>query len=529
MYKFRESFNAQDLAAEECYCSYETLVVELARVMNEIHNEERSVRYWEHLLGAYILWSLQVVYERYVFVIKGGQYDEKASSFLDVPLDTQHLVKLASESESWNAALLSYIGLLNRGESLPKSSRIVGWVWRTNKHLGLESINIKKYLMLLLKGLRRPEVLVNVHTLNVRQRLSLYVYSLGRIFPWLYSELDREEIDYYVWNDKRAVISSMSWNNGFERIYCSILAEIIPAMYIEGYGGYIANVKVDSQLTSVRKIVSDVGWYYSDDFKLLCARSPGVCFVGVQHGGGYGIRLVNSSEFFEKRITDRYITWGWSEDFTDVPLSAPRLMCQCSNVSGNPGGVLLVTSALWKYPYFLDSVPTGGDHDRILERNMELYSRLVKDNEVVVRLHPQSKVWGEMGVWKDKFPSLILDGENKLCNSVSNYSLIIIDNMNTATLELLANNVPSILYWDRGEYPFRSSNEYIYHALLENKILIHDLNVLLEHVQKISNDIDGWWMSDGVQYARNLFVRKHARTSKNWCSEWLIELLADNE
>ena len=46
-------------------------------------------------------------------------------------------------------------------------------------------------------------------------------------------------------------------------------------------------------------------------------------FFIYQHGGTYGLQKHILNEYFEKKISDRFLTWGWENDDKCLPLHYP--------------------------------------------------------------------------------------------------------------------------------------------------------------------------------------------------------------
>ena len=55
----------------------------------------------------------------------------------------------------------------------------------------------------------------------------------------------------------------------------------------------------------------------------------------------------------------------------------------------------------------------------------------------------------------------------------------------------------------------------------ESKILFHEPESAAKHISSTIDDIYGWWHSNEVQSARELFCKLYANTSDNCQDEWL--------
>jgi putative transferase (TIGR04331 family) len=87
-------------------------------------------------------------------------------------------------------------------------------------------------------------------------------------------------------------------------------------------------------------------------------------------------------------------------------------------------------------------------------------------------------------------------------------------------LELLAANVPTVLFWNKKHWELNSFAQPYYDELCKVGILHDTPESAAEHINKVWHKVDNWWMQQSVQDVRVKFCKQYARTSDNWSDLW---------
>jgi putative transferase (TIGR04331 family) len=78
-------------------------------------------------------------------------------------------------------------------------------------------------------------------------------------------------------------------------------------------------------------------------------------------------------------------------------------------------------------------------------------------------------------------------------------------------LEQLSRNFPTVAFWDGGlDHLIEGAKPY-YQRLVDAKIIFFSPEEAAQHVNRIWDNIDSWWLSREVQSAREEFVLRYAR------------------
>ena len=132
-----------------------------------------------------------------------------------------------------------------------------------------------------------------------------------------YTELDINKRNYL---KKR--INKYSSPNSFDIFYNILLERLvyhIPRIYLEGFEELESFCLKLPWPAKPSKIFTSIGFYSDDVFKKWCASKVenGSKLVTFQHGGHYGIGKFDSTEEHQTKISDQFLTWGWSEKNKD--------------------------------------------------------------------------------------------------------------------------------------------------------------------------------------------------------------------
>ena len=104
--------------------------------------------------------------------------------------------------------------------------------------------------------------------------------------------------------------------------------------------------------------------------------------------------------------------------------------------------------------------------------------------------------------------------------SISKNRLIVSTQNSTTMLELLAANVPTVLFWNEEHWELNSLARPYYDELRDVGILHNTPESAAMHINKVWNKVDSWWTKQDTQNVRIKFCDQYAKTSDNWLNLW---------
>ena len=504
---------------------YERVLDNLTDELNKLHNVEHSTRYWRIVVGPWIYYFLQILYDRYLSISSAIQSGKVKHTSLPADLagvvpDDLHCLMSWSSGDEYNLFLYSQL-------------------YKDLGGSGYEEVNIPLRL-------NRPEIKASTfgkYTLlkiasslckMVPDSLNKIVFITSYIKP---KELFRlqvslGQIPYFSINEvkmkppamdesMRSQIEIPTGKNQFESILPTWINQQIPKVYIEGYSSMVRMAR-KAYPQKPKVIITASALIGNEGFKVWAGENveKGAKLVGTQHGGAHGIARWSANETHEIKVTDRFFTWGWKDpdDQTTVPLASSRLSSGGDEIKNNPSGRILWTGfSIPRYSYWLYSSPVGPQYlDSIGEQKSFLKSVSPGVRKLLLmRLHPTERGWHENYMWQHLDLSLEVYRGTKSNAEQLNASRLSIGTYNgMGILETLSANYPTIIFWNPNHWELRESAKPAFDVLLGAGIFHETPQSAAFKVNEVYQDVQSWWMSVETQRARKIFCDQFCNTSK---------------
>ena len=230
-----------------------------------------------------------------------------------------------------------------------------------------------------------------------------------------------------------------------------------------------------------------------------------------------------NEEDYVKKIADKFLTWGWSDDkkcqkFFNLTLPSRdykfNIVSRKKNVKKK---VLIIFHYFDKTLFRISSQPNTN-----YERLKKIYSlsilseKLQDDFDVTIRYrHKVEKNWDNT-FDKSLFPKNLKfdDGSMPFKEIINLYDLIICDANSTTFLETCYYNIPSLLFIDKNVQKTRKSFNLFNKSFIKNNIIFFDYSKLINFLKK-NKDLENWWYSKSIQILINKFCYKYINTIEN--------------
>lgn len=521
---------------------YEQTLARMRELLNQIHGVDHSLRYWRVVIGPWLYYFIQILYDRYQSILTAiesgkatntliGKYKEAKWLPQDFPCFLNWFV-----NDDYNHYIYSRI--IEFTGRMPFDIVEVGNVSNHKEQTGrIKKPFAPKKILKKLIGLysklvpdRFNQIVLISSYLNVLDLINLQL-SLKQI-PYLMppnvaspeSSIDLAE---------RENISFKQANSEFEQLLWVMIREQIPTVYIEGYSE-MNERSLKAYPKKPKAILTATDYFSNEAFKFWAGHHVdcGAKLLGTQHGGLYGAARWYADETHEIHIYDKYYTWGWKSNIYENTKVLPTIKLNkvSKNICPNANGkILLVLMASPRYSYHMYSVPVSTSGMHLYFDNQGQFVRdLSKKNQkmLLVRLYPHDYGWSQMARWHDEFPKINCYSGNKLMLDQLNESRLFVGTYNaTAFLEAFAANFPTVLFWNPRHWELRPSAQSFYDELFKVGILYYTPESAAAKVNEISHDPASWWNQHEIQRAKDRFCNQFAHISDNWRNEWKDELL----
>jgi putative transferase (TIGR04331 family) len=505
---------------------YEGKLVELSAKLNVIHNVNYSLKFWRVVIGPWLAYFIHLLFDRWQTVVQSkknyGTFKTIILLFKDdqaTPVDMGDFISKI-KSDEWNHIVYSSILELELGgnqiiyKEINKKFNKSIKPYKSIKSIVKEKLSSLSYLLS-----KNNKVFIANSYLNKRDFFTLN-FKLG-MWPILYKqEKVPENKASYVYRD--TIDLNLNIGDDFEKILAHNVKKYIPICYIEGFDAI--NKKI-ARLSWPKcpNVIYTANFLFHDTIAMFYTAKHveiGAKLVYGQHGGVYGQALFSWAESHERAISDKYLTWGWQSCSSEniVPIGMINRKKQVVYHEDNKTNLLLVLTSASRYSYRLDaSVKKIGLP--YITSNFEFANELttsIRKNDLLIRHHPADNGWGQVSRWNDKYPEVRTDsGSLHISKLLKKSKLVVYTCNSTGYLEYMAQNIPTIVYFNLDSEPLREDAKPFFEKLKQVGIYHETPQSAAKHVNAVWDNIELWWCSVEVQAAKNEFCYNFALDNHN--------------
>lgn len=522
---------------------YERLLSELVNKLNQIHAVNHSQRYWRILIGPWLGYFIQMLFDRW-FMLKEAIENNKITNcrvlarnpMSVVSNDMMHFNQLYIEDD-WNEAIYGQLLHLCWDDSINiEMERAQPFmVTKNNISKTRKKNTIKRYVetgILLFNKLfpKQDSYFFISSYLPLKEDFMLQI-RLGQ-FPnlWRQQGVPTTKPDL---KQRKWVIGDSKYKDGsFELIIRQMIPHHIPTAYLEGYNKLLAKSEQLNWPKNPKAIFTSNSYLSDDLFKVWAAEKTesGSPLIIGQHGGHFGLTPFAFHEEHQIEIADKWISWGWDDQNRPQIIPFGNLKTLDNNVGYDPNGnALMVEMAIPRFSYHLFAGPISRQFLDYLEDQKNFINTLPRDlkKKVLVRLHPNDYGWDLGMLWRDQFPEVKIDNGNKHINKIIKKCRIYISTYNATTfLESLTLNVPTIIFWNEEHWELNDDVKPYFDLLNSVGIFHYKPESAAQMMAEVWNDVESWWKSHEVQNARTKFCKMFSNTPNNPLKE-LVCLLRE--
>ncbi|MBL0356335.1 MAG: hypothetical protein IPP72_05355 [Chitinophagaceae bacterium] len=411
----------------------ETIMKELVKVMNEIHQVNYSYRFWKIIMGNYVNATVSIMHILKKEVLY-NQYSLEAVNSHSLPTFKQQLIarlpSVIKHYKSFNA-LNTINKLLQQNNSIT---------------VGLPDIEVSK-----------------------KMGASLPVYY--PIYPGSGNTEKR----------KRANEIAEKYTDTF---YKNMVLRL-PKVYVEYFDKKMESIVLSEPATKTFHVHVPptlfsnllIAWYVENGAKL--------CWY--QHGAYYGEMIGHNAHFHEASVSDEFHTWGWKIKSNDVPDAAFRLEKFKQQYDGySKTGDF---DFLMCYP---DVYDTNREFYKKVTDHFLIDIDSNKYSSVLARPRPLNKMFSHAGRL-----SFITDKRVTIDTGLTPMTKVIAQSKLVIQFTVPATNFMECLYVDhptvgllQNDQPTQAIKPY-YDFLLQQGVLHHNFDSLIKHLNSIQ--IEEWW------------------------------------
>ncbi len=527
---------------------YERYLAALTQSLNTLHGCNHSTRYWRILIGPWLRYFIEILYDRFLSIEKAVEgrnvnltWIMESDPWAWVPADFWAFQRFFI-SDQWNHFIY---------KEIIKEFRQIKYqvIQEPNTPLNLRvddfdaifnSTESKKTSC----SKRIAAALTDWYSHNIPSKFNRIVFistywssldkaaiqlALGQL-PYLESEAIKYP-NPVIQPKKREYLKLSLATDLFEIILEKLICKQIPAAYTEGYEEF--QNKALSHFPKRVKAIFTANAYNSDDgFKIWAAGQveKKMKLLIAQHGGNYGTALWSQTEEHQIAISDRFYSWGWEkkDDKRIKRMPALKLFRLKTEIKPDPTGkILWIQMAIPRYSYWMYSIPVSSQFLNYFNEQVSFAKKLSSPARELLRLrlYHLSYGWDIIERFTDNGLGEYIDTANPTFISALNTSRLSISTYNATTyLETFAANYPTLLFWNPEHWELRQTAQPYFEGLIKAGILHYTPESAATKVNEIYADPISWWNQPEVQAAKDKFCNEFAFTSDNWLREWKTEL-----
>ena len=306
-----------------------------------------------------------------------------------------------------------------------------------------------------------------------------------------------------------------------------ILAFSLPTCFVEGYND---NVRLARVFYPKNKglIYTSNSYAHNDLFKfwVIDSRKMGSKYLIGQHGNNYGNLKWNSTEEYELRVADHFVSWGWGHIKPNIralpSIQLNQFATQCPKPDFGCKRILFLSYTLPRYQYFSLSIPQGKQHYETMLSWVDFLNK-VRDFDVVFRPQTVNYDWNETEFILEKcdrrqLPSI--SQNKKLHNDLKHASLCVITYNSTVILQLIYANFPFVCFWNPDHWEMRPEMENSYQTLRDKGILHDTASGAADFINNLDDNIEDWWNCPTTKEAIDAFCDAFLQRDSNPEEKW---------
>jgi len=517
---------------------YERLLQQMATLLDEVHGEKHSIRYWRIIIGPWLFHYIDVLYDRYLCI---QQAKSKYPLFDTIVLSEESFITPRSTAESlllsaddpYNLQVYSRILSAEKNNFRQKSYDTIERKAQPIRKNGLLRVIKTKFIITCARSIALLAPDESVYLVDPyfskSSIIKIFLKSKGKVKP-IYST--DEEIPVVTSNNNmRSFFKKISLNNNeFEKLVIQLLPYDIPYVFLENY----EMMKKESlnYPSKPKAIMTWVSWYFDEKFKIWAATAAeaGCSLYGVQHGGNYGIdQYLRGMDNTEIRITDKFYSWGWNDSELKehiVPMTASKLIGR-KRFKKKKGNINILLAGI-AFPRYLCRLqyPTNNHNEKYCEDLIIFIKSVGLRYQKFINYRAFIEDYGLDIVKRiqNACPNLIIEGwDIPFQESLMNCKLFVCDQLSTVHAEALSLNTPTILFWDTESYIHKTEARRYLENLQAVGILHYSPESAAKMVNEVYDNVDDWWNDRERQLARLDFCDHYAKNSPNAIDEWTNE------
>ncbi len=527
-------------ALETCKKLYFKFSQLLTEKLNEIHDINLPVNFWRTVFAYWLYRHICIVYEKYSYLSK-FDIDKTSIKLLDkdsffIPHDHYEFVHCFCNDFGVQQLVSQYYYLF-RSKEFPIINKVFT-LPVDNKTIENENLNIRRFLSVTKRLLFRA-FKKNLSVLIKPKIVLLNVYYSHNVFKQLVIKskgqiqligLPRvKTLQNQSSKSKRQKLLNIDSNNDFEYFLVQTFYYCFPKILVEKFRDYYDVFLRDIQKKRFTHIVSEA--WISDlptSIYVAIAQHKGRRLICQEHAAGDDV-VKNSLIWIRNLVAYKYLTTGWKSKKPNI-IPGGFSCRDIASYSSKQWGKDILFICHTHFPYLMDFSaypPSNSSYVKELKVVSEFITLLpdgLRDN-FVLRPRRDKNYWDNEYAWEVKKNEIKID-TGVFSESILKSRIVVTDHITTALAEILLMKVPFFLILNP-YVEIKVKYKRIFDKLIECKVVHTSPYTAVEHLNKIYNEVQGWWNGDTVRRAVNNLISEYLAPSSKTV-DYLLSCLEED-
>ncbi|NTW68482.1 MAG: hypothetical protein HGB23_01370 [Chlorobiaceae bacterium] len=483
---------------EFCKKFYYKILPELTVSLNNAHNLDLPVSFWQVVFGYWLYRHISIVYDKYVYLsaLDIDRTSLKLLSKEDFYIPQNHVDYIFCFASDFGVQQLvsQYYYLFKTKEFTEVHRTFTHGDTSSNNDTLLSRVK-RNYSMLKFE----PEIALlgayfSANTVNI-----LGGKSSGRINSIVLPITEKKTIDVdFV---KRRCISNSVVENSFDSYFMQSLYYCLPKDILEGFFEYYSVYQKDIKSRKFTHIVSE-DWIsnISNAIYIALAKENKVRFISHEHGAGT-CYYKNFLHFIDYGSADIYLSVGWKENGRNfIPGGFTCRDIIPYKQDSNKETILFITRT--KFIYWEEFNEYNASNSTFIKEVavvadfIRLFPQVLKE-KLLFRPRPAKLFWDVEHLLELEKHNVKVD-RGDFTESISKSRIVVTDHMSTGFAEILLMKVPFILVYDISFLPLTNELRQIFDDLISCGVVHLSASSAVSHLSSIYDDVEGWWQSESV-------------------------------
>ncbi len=495
--------------------NYKRYIKILSNYLNKIHGKNYSLKYWEIIIGPWLISFIYLLDYRYKN-INNKKFNNKIN-YIVTPYDYTAFSWFINIESDYNKSLDNLIIKFLISENYNKKIIFKKIFLKENilklglKYIFSKIINLSLYF---------SKIAMISPYFSWYYQLKIIFISKFKIFPIYFIDTSR------LLNFQFLVPTARGWfrkRNKFQdpldRLLYRIILKQIPYIYLEGYK---SNLKAIPDIRkNVQIIYSAVAYQENEKAKLFSAESfekNSTKIFGGQHGGSPYGTTPHPFAYHESELLDKYFTWGWKKSKNHIPLGSIKFSMQKSKVirsrnKSSKEDFLFISDAGQIHWPDGTGIPSGNQWNTYYEDQIKFFKELddLSFSKILYRIHPYHNLYPFRKTRKISKLNIKFDKNQKILESLRSAELVICDNLKSTFYEMILYDIPVILILN--EKLWKYDKKFKMHILRMKKAKMYHSSTksAVKFLVKNSSKFDSWWNSIEVKNIRKDLTKNYVR------------------